>query len=254
MAIKTPNDLRAEVAAERVAVQLAQSIRIRSRSKSKAADTMRRRDNDTTVCAVMADGILDVFKEAGLKDANIALLSDEFLTDVRNMKQKNLAVEALRKLLSGEVKARQRSNIVQSRRFSERLEDAIARYHNRAVDSIQVIQELIDLAKEMQAATARGHDFGLSPEEMAFYDALAENESAVNLLGNETLRVLAQEVAKRIRASVTIDWVEKQSVHARMRIEVKRLLKQFGYPPDLSPKAIELVLEQARNLGDTLVS
>jgi len=204
--------------------------------------------------AVMADGILDVFKEAGLKDANIALLSEEFLTDVRNMKQKNLAVEALRKLLSGEVKSRERSNIVQARRFSERLEDAIARYHNKAVDSIQVIQELINLAKEMQSAVARGHDFGLSPDEMAFYDALAENESAVNLLGNETLRVLAQEVAKRIRASVTIDWVEKQSVHARMRIEVKRLLKQFGYPPDLSPKAIELVLEQARNLGDTLVS
>lgn len=200
--------------------------------------------------AVVADGILDVFKAAGLERADISLLSDEFLAEVREMKQKNLAIEALRKLLAGEVRARDRRNIVEARRFSERLEDALARYHNRAVDSVQVIQELIDLAREMRDAANRGVELGMGEEELAFYDALAESKNAVELMGNETLRVLAQEIAKRVRATVVIDWTEKEQVRAKMRIEVKRLLKQFGYPPDLEPRAIELVLAQARRTAE----
>lgn len=201
--------------------------------------------------AVLADGILDVFKAAGLERADISLLSDEFLADVQGIDQKNLAIEALRKLLAGAVKARQAHNVVEARRFSERLEDAMARYHNRAVDSLQVIQELIELAKEMREASKRGVDLGLSEDELAFYDALADNRSAVDLLGNETLRVLAQEIAKRVRATVSVDWTQRESVRAMMRVEVKRLLRQFGYPPDLEPQAIELVLEQARRVAAT---
>lgn len=199
--------------------------------------------------AVLADGILDVFKAAGLERADISLLSDEFLADVQGIEQKNLAIEALRKLLAGAVKARQAHNIVEARRFSERLEDAMARYHNRAVDSLQVIQELIELAKEMREAAMRGVNLGLSDDELAFYDALADNRSAVDLLGNDTLRVLAQAIAKRVRATVSVDWTQRESVRALMRVEVKRLLRQFGYPPDLEPKAIELVLEQARRVA-----
>ena len=201
--------------------------------------------------AVLADGILDVFKAAGLERADISLLSDEFLADVQGIEQKNLAIEALRKLLAGAVKARQAHNVVEARRFSERLEDAMARYHNRAVDSLQVIQELIELAKEMREAGKRGVDLGLSEDELAFYDALADNRSAVDLLGNDTLRVLAQEIAKRVRATVSVDWTQRESVRAMMRVEVKRLLRQFGYPPDLEPQAIELVLEQARRVAAT---
>lgn len=199
--------------------------------------------------AVLADGILDVFKTAGLERADISLLSDEFLADVQGIEQKNLAIEALRKLLAGAVKARQSRNVVEARRFSERLETAMARYHNRAVDSLQVIQELIELAKEMRASTKRGDELGLSDDELAFYDALADNRSAVDLLGNDTLRVLAQEIAKRVRATVSVDWTQRESVRALMRVEVKRLLRQFGYPPDLEPQAIELVLEQARRVA-----
>ncbi|RYG28279.1 MAG: DUF3387 domain-containing protein, partial [Burkholderiales bacterium] len=199
--------------------------------------------------AVISDGILDVFKASGLERADISLLSDEFLADVRDMEQKNLAIEALRKLLAGEVKARQSKNIVEARRFSDRLEAAMAKYHNRAVDSLQVIQELIELAQAMREAGHRGVDLGMSDEELAFYDALADNESAVALLGNDTLRVMAQEIARRVRSTATVDWTHRENVRAMMRIEVKRLLRQFGYPPDLEPKAIELVLEQARRVA-----
>ncbi|WP_029417056.1 type I restriction endonuclease subunit R [Brevundimonas bacteroides] len=203
--------------------------------------------------AVIADGILDVFRVAGMERADISLLSDEFLADVQKMEQKNLAIEALRKLLAGEVKGRERKNAAEARRFSERLEASMARYHNRAVDSLQVIQELIDLAKDMRDAVSRGKAFGLSDEELAFYDALAENKSAVDVLGNDQLRVLAQEIARRIRASVTIDWTRKESVRADMRRQVKQLLRRFGYPPDLEPHAIEMVLEQARLSADEMV-
>lgn len=195
--------------------------------------------------AAIADGLLDVFREAGFEQPNIAVLSDEFLDEVRSMEQKNLAIEALRRLVNGEIRSREKQNVVEARRFSERLEEAIARYHNRAIDSVQVIQELIDLAKEMRASLGRGEDLGLDADEIAFYDALAENQSAIDVLGSKGLRELAQELVRRMKPLVTVDWAVKENVRAKLRVEVRRLLRRYGYPPDLQQLAIDLVMEQA---------
>ena len=195
--------------------------------------------------AVVADGLLDVFREAGFEQPNISVLSDEFLDEVRSMEQKNLAIEALRRLVNGEILSREKQNVVEARRFSERLEEAIARYHNRAIDSVQVIQELIDLAKEMRASLNRGDDLGLDADEIAFYDALAENQSAIDVLGSKGLRELAQELVRRMKPLVTVDWAVKENIRAKLRVEVRRLLRRYGYPPDFQQMAIDLVMEQA---------
>ncbi len=199
--------------------------------------------------AVMADGILDVFKSAGLDQPNLAVLSDEFLAEVSETKEKNLAVETLRRLLAGEIKSRSRSNIVQASKFSERLDETLRRYHNRAVDSVQVIEELIALAKDISAAGARSTELGLSAEELAFYDALAENGSAKALMAHEQLRLLAQILVQTIRSSAAVDWTHKESVRAKMRIEVRKMLTRYGYPPDLQKAAVDLVLRQAEVLA-----
>ncbi|WP_456624440.1 type I restriction endonuclease subunit R, partial [Bradyrhizobium sp. P5_C12] len=183
--------------------------------------------------AVMADGILDVFKSAGLEQPDLSILSDEFLAEVGQIKEKNLAVETLRRLLADEIKARSRSNIVEATKLSDRLDDTIRRYHNRAVDSLQVIEELIALARDISAASARSAELGLNSEELAFYDALAENGTAKALMEHEHLRLLAQALVGAIRKSASIDWTRKESVRARMRIEVRKLLARYGYPPDL---------------------
>lgn len=195
--------------------------------------------------AVMADGILDVFAAAGLAEPNLAILSDEFLMTVRDSERPNLAVETLRRLLQGNIKARERVNLIEARKLSDRLDEVLARYHNRAVDSLQVIDELIALAREIAAASKRGIDLGMSSEELAFYDALAENGSAKELMAHNELRVLAQALVTIIRKSVTVDWTQKESVRAKMRIEVRKLLAKYGYPPDLQRAAVDLVLEQA---------
>lgn len=189
--------------------------------------------------------ILDVFKEAGLVQPDLAILSDEFLMEVRQSAQPNLAVETLRRLLEGNIKSRERVNVIEARKLSDRLDDVLARYHNRAVDSLQVIDELIALARDVAAASKRGTDLGLNQEELAFYDALAENGSAKELMAHQELRVLAQALVNIIRQSVTVDWTQKESVRARMRIEVRKLLAKYGYPPDLQRTAVDLVLEQA---------
>lgn len=199
--------------------------------------------------AVMADGILDVFKSAGLDQPDLSILSDEFLAEIGQAKEKNLAVETLRRLLADEIKARSRSNIVEATKLSDRLDDTLRRYHNRAVDSVQVIEELIALAKDISAANARSADLGLNPEELAFYDALAENGSAKALMAHEQLRVLARVLVQTIRSSATIDWTRKESVRAKMRIEVRKLLARYGYPPDLQKAAVDLVVRQAEALA-----
>lgn len=199
--------------------------------------------------AVMADGILDVFKSAGLDQPDLSILSDEFLAEIGQAKEKNLAVETLRRLLADEIKARSRSNIVEATKLSERLDDTLRRYHNRAVDSVQVIEELIALAKDISAANARSAELGLNSEELAFYDALAENGSAKALMAHEQLRVLAQVLVQTIRSSATIDWTRKESVRAKMRIEVRKLLARYGYPPDLQKAAVDLVVRQAEVLA-----
>lgn len=199
--------------------------------------------------AVMADGILDVFKAAGLTQPDLSILSEQFLAEIGQAEEKNLAVETLRRLLAGEIKARERTNIVLARKLSERLDDTLRRYHNRAVDSLQVIEELITLAKDISADAARGSELGLNNEELAFYDALAENGSARELMAHEQLRLLAQMLVRAIHSSATIDWTKKESVRAKMRIEVRKLLARYGYPPDLQRAAVDLVIRQAESLA-----
>lgn len=198
--------------------------------------------------AVASDGVLDIFAAAGLKKPDISILSDEFLAEVRAMPHKNLAVELLQKLLKGDINLRQRKNIVQARSFAELLEQTIRRYQNRAIEAAQVIEELIRLAAEMRAAARRGEQLGLTEEEVAFYDALEVNDSAVKVLGDATLRQIAQELAKAVRNNITIDWTVRESVRAQMRVMIKRILRKYGYPPDKSARATELVLEQAEVL------
>ena len=198
--------------------------------------------------AVASEGIVDIFATAGLKNPDISILSEEFLAEVRGLPQKNLAVELLRKLLSDEIKLRSRRNVVEGRSFKEMLEAAIRKYENRAIETAQVIQELIELAKEMQAASRRGERLKLTEDELAFYDALASNESAKQVLGDETLRDIARELAVKIRESASIDWTIKETVRAGMRAMVKRLLRKYGYPPDKQEAATLVVLQQAELL------
>ena len=198
--------------------------------------------------AVIAEGVVDIFAAAGLKKPNISILSDEFLDDVRNIPQRNLAVEVLQKLLKGEIKTRLRRNVVQSRSFTEMLEQALRKYQNRAIEAAQVIEELIDLARDMRAARQRGETLGLSEDETAFYDALEANDSSVAVLGDETLKRIAQELVETVRRNVTIDWTAKETVRAKLRVMVKRILRKYGYPPDKQEKATRTVLEQAEVL------
>jgi type I restriction enzyme R subunit len=198
--------------------------------------------------AVASDEVLDIFAAAGLKRPDISILSDEFLAEVRGMPQRNLAVEMLRKLLHGEIKTRSRKNIVQARSFVAMLENAIKRYQNRAIETAQVIDELIALAQDLRAADRRGEQLGLTEEETAFYDALEVNDSAVAVLGDQTLRTIAQELVRAVRNNITIDWTVRENVRAHLRILVKRILRRYGYPPDKQEKATQTVLEQAELL------
>ena len=157
-------------------------------------------------------------------------------------------LKALKKLLNGEIKSKSKRNVVESRAFSQRLEEAVARYHANAISTVEMIQALIDLAKDVKASAARGEAEGLSTEELAFYDALAQNNSAVEAMGNDELRLIAHELLNQVRKNATVDWHKKESARARMRILVKRILKKYGYPPDLSQDAIQTVLEQAETL------
>jgi len=205
--------------------------------------------------AVSGHEVVDIFAAAGLDKPDISVLSDEFLAEVRALPQKNLAVETLRKLLQDEIKVRLRKNVVQSRAFSEMLEEALKKYHNRAIAAAQVIEELIAIAKEMREAQRRGEKLGLSKDEAAFYDALATNESAVQVLGDEKLKKIAQELVDRVRKSVTVDWSKRENARAQLRVLVKRILRKYGYPPDKQEQATELVLEQTEVLcGDWVTS
>ena len=199
--------------------------------------------------AVVSTEIVDILAAAGITTPDISILSDEFLAEVQQLEKKNLALEALRKLLNDEIRSRSKTNIVETKRFSERLEAAIARYHTNAVSTVEVLQELIELAKEVRAARQRGEDEGLSQDEIAFYDALAENQSAVELMGNDSLKVIAHELLVSLKGSVSVDWAHRESARARMRDLVKRILRQHGYPPDLQDAAVQTVLRQAEALS-----
>ena len=199
--------------------------------------------------AVASEGVIDIFAAAGLEKPDISILSEEFLAEVRGMPQRNLAVELLQKLLKGEVAIRRRKNVVQARSFAQMLEQTLHRYQNRAVEAAQVIEELIQLARELREAAARGKKLGLSEDEVAFYDALETNDSAVQVLGDETLRSIARELVGTVRGNVTIDWTLRENVRANLRRLVKRTLRRYGYPPDKQEKATRTVLEQAEVLS-----
>ncbi len=198
--------------------------------------------------AVASDHVIDIFAAAGMQQPNIAILSDEFLAEVQGMPQRNLALEMLRKLLNDEIKTKAKKNLVQSRSFAEMLEKSVRAYQNRSLDAAQVIAHLVQLAKDMRAAHRRGEDLGLSDDEVAFYDALEVNDSAVKVLGEPTLRDIARELVDSVRRNVTIDWTVKESARAKLRVLVKRILKKHGYPPDKQEKATLTVLAQAELL------
>ena len=200
--------------------------------------------------AVASEGVLDIFATAGLDKPDISVLSDEFLAEVRGMPQRNLAVELLQKLLKGELSVRRGKNVVQARSFAEMLEQTLRRYQNRAIEAAQVIEELIQLAKDMREANARGEQLGLSEDELAFYDALETNDSAVQVLGDETLRTIARQLVETVRNNVTIDWTLRENVRAQLRVLVRRILRRHGYPPDKQEKATVTVLEQAEVLSE----
>ncbi|PPB79443.1 type I restriction enzyme R subunit [Albidovulum inexpectatum] len=199
--------------------------------------------------SVVSTEIVDILSAAGLKSPDISILSDEFLAEVRQMEQKNLALEALKKLLNDEIRSRARSNVVESKKFSERLEQAVARYHTNAISTVEVLQELIELAHDIREARKRGEEEGLTEEEIAFYDALATNESAIEVLGNDSLKLIAHELLESLKSNVTVDWSHRESARARMRVLVKRILRKYGYPPDLQDAAIRTVLQQAEALS-----
>ena len=200
--------------------------------------------------AVVSEEVVDIFSAAGLKKPDISILSDEFLAEVRGMPQRNLAVELLQKLLKGEIKTRAKRNVVQSRSFAELLEASLRRYQNRAIETAKVIEELIQLAKDMRAAGERGEALGLNDDEVAFYDALETNDSAVKVLGDDALRTIARELVATVRTNVTIDWTVRDNVRAHLRVLVKRILRKYGYPPDKQEKATQTVLEQAEVLSE----
>ncbi|RUP41510.1 MAG: type I restriction endonuclease subunit R [Acinetobacter sp.] len=204
--------------------------------------------------AVVADGVADVFALCGLDKPNIGLLSDEFLEDVRQMPYRNLAVELLEKLLNDGIKAKTRNNLVQEKRFSDRLQETLRKYNNRAIETSQVIEELIQMAKEFQAEMEREASLGLNPDEIAFYDALANNESAVRELGDDTLKQIAREITEKLRKSTTVDWQVRDSVRAQLKILVRRTLQRWKYPPDKAAEAIELVMKQAEMLSNAWTS
>ncbi|MET3122307.1 type I restriction enzyme R subunit [Oxalobacteraceae bacterium GrIS 2.11] len=199
--------------------------------------------------AVVSDQVVDIFDAVGLDKPNIGLLDDDFLADVRNLPERNLAVELLERLLEGEIKSKFSGNVVQNKKFSDLLADVIKRYQNRSIETAQVIEELIQMAKKFKEAASRSESLGLTEDEIRFYDALANNESAVRELSDETLKLIAHELTENLRQNVSVDWSQRESVRAKLRLMVKRILRKYKYPPDQQEEAIQTVLQQAESLS-----
>ena len=221
-------------------------------SKKKTATQMDAQINQLISKSVISEDVVDIYKELGLENPDISILSDQFLEDVRALPQKNLAVELLNRLLNGKVKSVQRKNLIQARKFSEMLSNALNKYNKRTIETSKVIEELIELAKEMDAAVKRGEANGMNSDEVAFYDALASHETAEQVLGDDTLKIIAHELTQSIKANLSIDWNLRESARAKMRVTVKHLLKKYGYPPDLRKEAIDIVIEQAELMTEQL--
>jgi len=214
--------------------------------KKKTTSQLDNELNQLISKAISSNEVIDILGSVGLSKPNIAILSDEFLEEVKGMKQKNLAVELLNRLLKGNIKTFSKRNLVQSKKFSELLEAAIRKYQNRAIETTQVIMELIELAKKITEAEKRGESTGLTPDELAFYDALAENESAREVMGDEILVQIARDLTTSIKKNISVDWAIRESVQAKMKMTIKRLLKKYGYPPDKTAKAVDIVMEQTK--------
>lgn len=215
-------------------------------TSKKSKEEMDSAINQIVSKALTSDGVIDVFEVAGIDKPEISILSDKFLDDVKGMKHKNLAFEALKKLLADQIRVRFKQNKIKNKKFSEMLEDVIRRYQNRSIDSAQIIQELIEIAKQVREDKLRGEELGLSPEEEAFYDALADNKSAIKALGDIVLKQIARELTDLVRANTSIDWTMRSNVQAKLKVMIKRLLRKYGYPPDQEKIATDLVLEQAK--------
>ncbi|MCL4740149.1 MAG: type I restriction endonuclease subunit R [Burkholderiaceae bacterium] len=200
--------------------------------------------------AVVSEEVVDIFDAVGLDKPNIGILDDAFLAEVRNLPERNLAVELLERLLEGEIKSRFAGNVVQNKKFSDMLTDVVQRYQNRSIEAAQVMEELVQMAKKFREAAARGEQLGLTEDEVRFYDALANNESAVRELTGVTLKKIAHELAESLRKNLTVDWSARESVQAKLRLMVKRILRKYKYPPDQQEAAVELVLQQAKALGE----
>lgn len=228
----------------------ARIVKVTQSGKTKSDEEIETAIKQILSDAVVADEVVDIFDAAGIKKPDISILSDEFLAEVKGMQHKNLALELLKKLLNDEIKTRQKTNLVQSKKFSEMLESAVRNYQNNLITSAQVIEELIKLAKDIKEADRKGEDLGLDFREFAFYSALEVNDSAVAVLGDDVLRHIARELVDTVRRNTSIDWTVRENVQAKMRIAVKKILRKHGYPPDLEIKATETVIEQAKLLAD----
>ena len=203
--------------------------------------------------AVVSTEIVDIMKAAGINSPDISIFSDNFLDEIQHLEKRNLALEALKKLVTETVRSQSKRNVTQAKAFSERLQAAIARYHTNALTTVEVLEELIALAKDIRSAQKRGEETNLSDEEIAFYDALAENKSARDLMGEDALRVIANELMQTIKANVTVDWAQREPARANIRRLVKRILRKYGYPPDLQNTAVRQVLQQAEVFSGTIV-
>lgn len=215
-------------------------------NKKKTTSQLDSELNQLISKSISSNEVVDILGSVGLSKPNIAVLSDEFLEEVKGMKQKNLAVELLNRLLKGSIKSFSRRNLVQSKKFSELLEAAIRKYQNRTIETTQVIMELIELAKQINDAEKRGESTGLTPDELAFYDALADNESAREIMGDDILKQIARDLTQSIKSNISVDWAIRESVQAKMKMTIKRLLKKYGYPPDKTEKAVDVVMEQTK--------
>ena len=249
-ALAVPHEETAKISDE---VGFFQSVRsaILKLSESRAIDEQKNYDSAIKQIlskAIVSDRVIDIFAAAGLKKPDISILSDDFLKEIKEMPRKNLAFEALKKLLNDEIKIRQKKNLIQARSFSELLNKAIKAYTNKNIETAEVIEQLLELAVKMRESYKRNEDLGLTEDEIAFYDALGVSDSAVKVLGDETLKAIAKELADAIRNNVTIDWTKKESVQAKMRLMVKRILNRHGYPPDKRENATNTVLEQAKEM------
>jgi type I restriction enzyme, R subunit len=253
-AISVPHPYTSEIRDEVALFQAikARIVKVAVSGKSRSDEEIETGIKQILTDAITSDEVVDIFSAAGLKKPDISILSDEFLAEVKELKHKNLALELLKRLLNDEIKVRKKTNLVQSRKFSEMLDSTIKRYQNNLITSAQVIQELIEIAKEIKEADRRGEDLGLDFREYAFYSALEVNDSAVKVLGDDVLRHIAQDLLDTVRKNTTIDWTVRENVQAKMRVAVKKILRKHGYPPDMEAKATDTVLEQARMMANQL--